>query len=114
MLLQYFLFLCPPFPAYVSGHSTVSGACAEVLKLYTDDDHFGLTVKRVPGELTDPQNVGDTVVLSFSTFTETAEKAGISRVLGGYHIQADNVEGLSLGRKVGNKVFKWYREHLGM
>ena len=34
------------------------------------------------------------------TFSETADLAGISRVLGGYHIQADNVEGLRLGRKV--------------
>lgn len=106
-------FLCPPFPAYVSGHSTVSGACAEVLKLYTGDDHFGLNVKRVPGELTEPENIGDTVVLSFATFTETAEKAGISRVLGGYHIQADNVEGLVLGHKVGQEVWKWYNMHMG-
>jgi hypothetical protein len=26
--------------------------------------------------------------------------AGISRVMGGYHIQTDNVEGLKLGRRV--------------
>ena len=31
--------------------------------------------------------------------------AGISRVLGGYHIQADNVAGLDLGRKVAMYVF---------
>ena len=34
------------------------------------------------------------------TFSGTAELAGQSRVLGGYHIQADNVAGLELGRKV--------------
>jgi hypothetical protein len=28
--------------------------------------------------------------------------AGISRVLGGYHIQADNIEGLTMGKKVAN------------
>lgn len=107
-------FLCPPFPAYVSGHSTVSGACAEVLKLYTGDDHFGIDIKRVPGALTEPENVGDTVVLSFATFTETAEKAGLSRVLGGYHIQADNVEGLLLGQKVGREVWHWYNLHISV
>ena len=37
----------------------------------------------------------------------TAEMAGISRVLGGYHIQADNIEGLALGRKVAQ--FEWPR-----
>ena len=101
-------FLCPPFPAYVSGHSTVSGGCAEVLRLFKGDDFFGEEVKWVPGHLTEPKNVGDTVIIKMPTFTETANMAGISRVLGGYHIQADNVEGLALGRKVGNEVWRWY------
>jgi hypothetical protein len=92
--------LCPPFPSYTSGHSTVSGACAEALKLFTGSETFGVSVKRVPGALTEPDNLGDTVTLHFPTFTEAAEMAGISRVLGGYHIQADNVAGLELGRDV--------------
>ena len=40
------------------------------------------------------------IVLILPTFTATAEMAGISRVLGGYHIQADNIEGLRMGKKV--------------
>jgi len=41
-----------------------------------------------------------------STFTATAELAGISRVMGGYHhIQADNVARLELGRKVAMYVY---------
>lgn len=106
-------FLCPPFPSYVSGHSTISGACAEALKLYTGSDEFGETVKLVPGALTEPDNLGDTVTLEFPTFTETAEMAGISRVLGGYHIQADNIAGLELGRDVAHKVWEFYNEHIG-
>jgi hypothetical protein len=39
------------------------------------------------------------------TFSSAAEMAGISRVMGGYHIQADNVAGLELGRKVANYDF---------
>jgi hypothetical protein len=39
------------------------------------------------------------------TFTETAELAGISRVMGGYHIPKENIEGLKLGRNVGDLVF---------
>ena len=46
-------------------------------------------------------------MLKLPTFTATAEMAGISRVMGGYHIQADNVEGLALGRKVAQ--FEWPR-----
>lgn len=106
-------FLCPPFPSYVSGHSTVSGACAEALRLFTGDDKFGIEVKLVPGALTEPDNLGDTVTLKFPTFTETADMAGISRVLGGYHIQADNKEGLALGRKVAKEVWRKFNVHVG-
>lgn len=106
-------FLTPPFPGYVSGHSTVSGACAEVLRLYTGNETFGKEITWVPGQLTEPQHTSDTVTLKLPTFTETANMAGISRVLGGYHIQSDNLEGLALGRKVGQTIFQWYRKHTG-
>jgi hypothetical protein len=106
-------FLCPPFPSYVSGHSTISGGCGEALKLWTGSDHFGEKVTLVAGALTEPDNLGDTVVLEFPTFTETAEMAGISRVMGGYHIQADNVAGLQLGRDVAHEVWDFYQKHLG-
>lgn len=106
-------FLCPPFPSYVSGHSCVSAACSEALRLFTGSDQFGEEVKIVPGLLTEPQNIGDTVVLKFPTFTETANMAGLSRVLGGYHIRADNVEGLTLGRKVASAVWEKYLKHTG-
>lgn len=105
-------FLCPPFPSYVSGHSCVSGACAETLRLFTGNDEFGEEVKLIPGALTEPDHVGEAVTLKFPTFTETANMAGQSRVLGGYHIQADNVEGLKLGRKVAGVVWDKYLEHV--
>ncbi len=104
-------FLCPPFPSYVSGHSTISGACAEILKLFTGSDTFGTEVELIPGALTEPDNLGKPVTLQFPTFTQTAEMAGFSRVLGGYHIQADNIEGLTLGRKVAGKVWETFLEH---
>jgi hypothetical protein len=104
-------FLCPPFPSYVSGHSTISGACAEVLKLFTGSDSFGTEVELIPGALTEPDNIGKPVTLHFPTFTQTAEMAGISRVLGGYHIQADNIAGLTLGRDVAGKVWEKFLEH---
>jgi hypothetical protein len=106
-------FLCPPFPSYTSGHSTVSGACAEALKLWTGSDEFGEEVTLVAGALTEPDNLGDTVVLKFPTFTETADMAGISRVLGGYHIQADNIAGLELGRDVAHAAWEFYKKHTG-
>jgi hypothetical protein len=106
-------FLCPPFPSYVSGHSSISGACAEILKLYTGNDRFGITVKRMPGQFTEPDHVGPEVTLEFPSFTQTAEMAGQSRVLGGYHIPCENVEGLKLGRNVARAVWKKYLQLIG-
>jgi hypothetical protein len=106
-------FLCPSFPGYVSGHSTISGGCAEALKLWTGSDNFGDSATWSPGSMTEPNNIGKPIVLKFPTFTETANMAGISRVLGGYHIQADNLEGLKLGRNVAHEVWKFYNIHIG-
>jgi len=103
-------FLCPPFPSYTSGHSTVSGACAEALRRYTGSDEFGESARLVAGALTHPNHLGDTVTLQFPTFTETADMAGMSRVLGGYHIQADNIAGLQLGRDVAAQCWKFYQQ----
>ncbi|MFL5338705.1 MAG: vanadium-dependent haloperoxidase [Gemmataceae bacterium] len=115
-------FITPPFPGYPSGHSTVSGACAKMLELFTGSDQFGETEKRTAGALTEPgfgckviqMHLGKTpqgtpltcdVALKMPTFSAAAEMAGISRVMGGYHIQSDNVEGLALGRRVAQSIW---------
>ena len=105
-------FLCPPFPGYVSGHSSISGACGEALKLFTGSDEFGESVELTAGAMTEPDHLGNTVTIEFPTFTEAANMAGFSRVLGGYHIQADNIEGLELGRKVAREDYKFYLAHV--
>lgn len=106
-------FLCPPFPSYVSGHSCVSGACGEALKLFKGSDEFGSSVTLVAGALTEPNHLGDTVKIEFPTFSEAANMAGKSRVLGGYHIEADNVAGLELGRQVARHAYEFYLDHIG-
>jgi hypothetical protein len=115
-------FVTPPFPGYPSGHSTVSGCCGKMLELFTGSDKFGENEKRLAGALTEPgfacklmqmhhgKKPGDPkldchVVLKLPTFTATADMAGISRVMGGYHIQTDNVNALDLGRKVAHDIF---------
>ncbi|GGW22981.1 hypothetical protein GCM10007383_03650 [Arenibacter certesii] len=106
-------FLCPSFPSYVSGHSTISGGCAEALKLFTGSDYFGVEVALIPGALTEPKNTDAPVIIKFPTFTETADMAGISRVMGGYHIQADNVAGLELGRNIAQHHFNKFLQLIG-
>lgn len=105
-------FLCPPFPAYISGHSTVSGGCSKALELFTGSDRYEVKVKLLPGWLTEPGITSDSITLDFPTFSSTAEQAGFSRVLGGYHIMTDNVEGLAMGRKVAEVVYRKCMDHI--
>ena len=86
-----------------------------MLRLFTGNDYFGESVELIPGSLTeiDTAYYGKPVTITFPTFTEAANMAGISRVMGGYHIQADNVAGLKLGRDVAQQAWKFYNEHLG-
>jgi hypothetical protein len=121
-------FITPPFPGFPSGHSTASGAGARMLELFTGSDKFGSAEYRKAGDLTEPgfkceiiqmrdgKIVADPkltcdVALKLPTFSATAEMAGISRVMGGYHIQADNIEGLKLGRKVADWSWTKYQAY---
>jgi membrane-associated phospholipid phosphatase len=90
------LLVTPPFPTYVSGHSTFSAAAATVLADFfgTDHVHFATSDDTLPG-----------VTRSFDSFSAAAAEAGQSRVYGGIHYQFDNQDGLALGRKVGSYVF---------
>jgi hypothetical protein len=74
--------ITPPFPSYVSGHSTTSGAASTVLSAF------------FPSQ-------GDELAAM-------AEEAAISRLYGGIHYQSDNEVGLKLGRRVGQVAVEAY------
>ena len=65
----------PNFPSYISGHSTFSGAAAEVLS------HI------IPGKS--------------SAYQAMAQEASLSRMYGGIHYRSDCQAGLVTGKKVG-------------
>jgi len=85
----------PPFPSYVSGHSTFSGAAAGALAKFfgTDEVSFSTTSDALPG-----------VVRSFKSFSDAAAEAGMSRIYGGIHYDFDNTDGLKVGREIGEYV----------
>jgi hypothetical protein len=66
----------PNFPAYISGHSTFSGAAATVLGYI------------IPGRAQDYNNM--------------ANEASVSRLYGAIHYRSDCEKGLEAGKKVGN------------
>ena len=98
----------PPFAEYTSGHSAFSAAGAEVLQHYTGSDCFGGSISIDPGKSRFEPGItpSDTVTLSWDSFTEAADEAGISRLHGGIHFQEGDLNGRELGREVGNTVIE--------
>jgi PAP2 superfamily len=82
----------PPFPDYVSGHSTFSGAAATVLSRFygTEDLPFTIGSDFLPG-----------VYRSFPTCLAAAEEAAVSRLYGGIHFRSANEDGLQAGISIG-------------
>jgi hypothetical protein len=123
---QSLTFVTPPFPEYVSGHSTFSAAAAEVLTRFTGADRFydGVTVlpqdvngdgkldvlgeySALPGSSKLTKNhPSEPVVLQWETFQDAANQAGLSRRYGGIHFQDSDLRGRELGQKVGAVAFE--------
>ena len=100
-------FPTPPFPEYISGHSTFSAAGAEILKLFTHSDKFGDSVTFSAGSSnTEPGLTPKSeVTLSWATFTEAANQAGISRRYGGIHFELADLVGRATGRLVADQAW---------
>jgi hypothetical protein len=93
----------PPFPEYVSGHSTFTAAGRTVLALFYGTDNFNAKVTILAGSSKIEPGVtpGKTVVLSWKTLTDAADQAGMSRRWGGIHFQTGDMDGRALGKAVG-------------
>lgn len=105
---QPYLKTTPPFPEYVSGHSTFSAAAAEVLRRFTGRDVFGYTVHIKAGSSRiEPGKVpAQDQALSWRTFTDAADEAGISRRYGGIHFKMGDLNGRNLGRLVAAQAYE--------
>ena len=95
-------FPTPPFPDYVSGHSTYSAAAARILDLWTGSDRFGDSVTLPAGssKIEPGTTPAHSVTLLWETFTDAANEAGISRRYGGIHFRGADLAGRLLGRIV--------------
>ncbi len=100
-------FPTPPFPDYVSGHSTYSAAAATILANWTGSDHFGysITIPAGSSRIEPGTTPAHPVVLSWPSFTEAADQAGMSRRYGGIHFGRADLVGRQLGRSVAAKVW---------
>lgn len=100
-------FPTPPFPDYVSGHSTYSAAAAGILMSWTGSDRFGYSVALSAGSSRIEPGITPRrqVVLSWENFTDAANEAGLSRRYGGIHFRRADLVGRLLGRLVCAKAW---------
>jgi hypothetical protein len=91
------LLQTPPFPEYVSGHSTISSTSATILTHYIGDN-FSYTDSVEVSYGLPPR--------TFKSFRQAAAEAGISRFYGGIHFTDAIENGMIQGQKVGEWVLK--------
>jgi hypothetical protein len=104
---QLATFPTPPFPDYVSGHSTYSAAAARILILWTGSEHFGESVTLPPGSSKIEPGITPVkpLTLQWETFTDAGNEAGMSRRYGGIHFARADLAGRKLGRLVADRVW---------
>jgi len=88
------LIQSPPFPEYLSGHSTISATSATILTHYFGDNFKYTDSVEVRYQL--PSR-------TFTSFQQAATEAGISRFYGGIHF----MDAIDNGRKQGLRVGDW-------
>lgn len=118
-------FVTPPFPEYVSGHSTFSAAAAAVLTAFSGTNAFydGKTIiydedfnrdglPDMLGEYVVPigknrfESTPTTVItLQWATLQDAANEAGISRRYGGIHFQDADLFARKMGTQIGEQAF---------
>ncbi len=109
-------FVTPPFPGYISGHSTFSRAGAEVLTFLTGDEFFpgGLGTFHVPansGFLVIEQGPTVDVTLQWATYRDASDQTSLSRIWGGIHPPFDDIPGRFIGAKIGVAAFELARTY---
>jgi len=100
-------FPTPPFPEYVSDPSTFSAAATRILELWTGNDHFGdsVTLPADSSKIEPGATPARPLILSWDTFADAADEAGMSGLYGGVHFRAADLAGRKLGRIVAFKVW---------
>lgn len=98
-------FVTPPFPGFISGHSTFSRAAAEVLAAMTGSPYFpgglGEFVARKDAYLVFEQGPSTDIRMQWATYFDASDMSGQSRLWGGIHIAPDDFAGRRVGSAIG-------------
>jgi hypothetical protein len=131
-------FVTPPFPDFVSGHSTFSSTCARlfcylfksdsvvlanptitlpILNKFTpilENDTANFSINSVflmpKCSEVEPDTVPPTgVSLMWPTWSAMAASSGKSRIYGGIHVESSNQAGLYVGRLIGDNIWEMFK-----
>jgi len=125
--------ITPPFPDYISGHSTFSSVAAYILTSLLGSDIPSLNIKLSSSELLmlapifkdnkiESMDISKIIIpinssrivpntpckpieLKFKTWSDMASSAGISRIYGGIHYPSSNTLGLTTGKLIYKSLF---------
>ena len=99
----------PPFGEYTSGHSAFSGAAQRVFNLVAGTDSFKLplsvTVVKGTSKIEPGAVPAKDLTLTFKSFTEAANSAGMSRRYGGIHFEQGDLNGRTVGIQIGSQTW---------
>jgi hypothetical protein len=143
VLGQYWLpyqelnFVTPPFPDFVSGHSTFSMSSAKIFCYLLETDTINLHNPVITNEMVSllspvitklvnfslnnvfifpntsliENNIPSTAInLNWNCWTDMARSSGKSRIYGGIHIESSNQGGLYLGSMIADKVWNLLKD----
>jgi hypothetical protein len=130
-------FVTPPFPDFVSGHSTFSMSSAKIFCYLLETDSINLNIPVVTNDmvrLLSPiitksvnftlnnvfifpdrskvqNNIPSTSInLNWNSWTDMARSSGKSRIYGGIHIESSNQGGLYLGSMIADKMWNLFKD----
>ena len=126
-------FVTPPFPDFVSGHSTFSMSSAKIFCYLLETDSINLNNPIITNNIIDllspiitkssnfslnnififpntsniePSSVPTTAInLNWNCWTDMARSSGKSRIYGGIHVESSNQGGLYLGSLIADKIW---------
>lgn len=104
----------PPFPKYISGHSIFSAAATGIIKRFTGSDTCGLSYTQTAGtSRVEPGVVpAKATTLTWTTFSEAADQAGLSRRYGGLHFEDGDLAGRAAGHRVAAQVWAKAQQYI--
>ncbi|WP_146565464.1 vanadium-dependent haloperoxidase [Posidoniimonas corsicana] len=111
-------FVTPPFPGYVSGHSTFSRVGAELMTQLTGSPYVpgGLFEYEIPigAGLNFEYGPIESLRIQFASYFDAADMAAESRLWGGIHPAQDDFTGRRIGQLVGAAAWERAASYFGV